>query len=102
MHVSNSISLASDAKVPATVLADEDQRAKVSNSESRVSSTNSSTVFMNSTKSPPVFIEACCGSARLSFELKTRGFWPIPVDWINNRHKSALPVVKLDHRKLTF
>lgn len=44
----------------------------------------------------PIFIEACCGSAILSFEVKKRGFSVLPVDWINNKHDCKLSAVKLD------
>ncbi len=44
----------------------------------------------------PLFIELCCGSARLSFELKARGLKVLPIDWANNKQKCAMSFLKLD------
>jgi hypothetical protein len=44
----------------------------------------------------PMFIEACCGSAKLSFEVKAKGVFVLPVDWIQNKHRTRVPAIKLD------
>ena len=44
----------------------------------------------------PIFVEACCGSAKLSFEVKARGIFVLPVDWIQNKHRTRVSAMKLD------
>jgi hypothetical protein len=44
----------------------------------------------------PIFLEICCGSAKLSLHMRMRGFQVLPVDWMQNKHESRLPFVKID------
>lgn len=48
---------------------------------------------------PPLFIEACCGSAILSSVVSKMGFEVLPIDFHGNKHRPHVHVVELDLRK---
>ena len=44
----------------------------------------------------PIFVEACAGSATLSFSIQRRGFEVYPIDHVRNRHQTQCRVLQLD------
>ncbi len=44
----------------------------------------------------PIFVEACAGSATLSFSIQRRGFEVYPIDHVRNHHRTQCRVLQLD------
>ena len=62
--------------------------------EPLTSNVNSQDLLRKSVK--PLFVELCCGSARMSESAKFSGFDVLPVDWLGNDHNSRIPFVTME------
>ena len=96
MHATNLSGLIANPESISLENSDSQGKRKIACSELVQSAQCYGSLPKHSTVTPPVFMEACCGCARLSFELKSKGFSVLPVDWIHNKHKAKLPVIKID------
>ena len=72
------------------------KRGRLSSANDSISAVSYSIPVPKVSCSAPIFVEACCGSAKLSFEVKATEMFVLPVDWIQNKHRTRLPAVKLD------
>ena len=103
--VSSSNSTGNDMEHPSKSDVDSCNKKAVSRSEEsheqvrkKVRSNDSVFIDMSEFKDRdiPIFVEACAGSATLSFSIQRRGFEVYPIDHVRNRHQTQCRVLQLD------
>ena len=103
--VSSSNSTGNDMELPSKSDVNSCNKEAVSRSEEsheqvrkKVKSNDSVFIDMSEFKDrdTPIFVEACAGSATLSFSIQRRGFEVYPIDHVRNRHQTQCRVLQLD------